>query len=73
MLLPAWGIPVWTLGATIFYAKLFFYMDGHIGDEKEDIKASLSKQSFTRAFHCRALVTRVHTRNCSYFLRTFQA
>ena len=36
MLLPAWGIPVWTLGATIFYAKLFFYMDGHIGDEKED-------------------------------------
>ena len=37
MLLPARGIPVWTLGATIFYAKLFFfYMDGHIGDEKED-------------------------------------
>ena len=36
MLLPAWGIPVWTLGATIFYAKLFFYMDGHRGDEKED-------------------------------------
>ena len=36
MLLSARGTPVWTLGATIFYAKLFFYMDGHIGDEKED-------------------------------------
>ena len=45
MLLPARGIPVWTLGAIshcrfsndrLFFTRsyFFFYMDGHIGDEK---------------------------------------
>ena len=48
-------------------------MEGHIGDEKEDKPRSQNKRLRELSGHCRALVTRVHTRNCNHFLRTCQA